>query len=169
MKRREGLGCNLGCSKRWDDGLRQRRLSSAGHEQNEGQNDAGKGAPCSDPLAPISRALTRHIRIRPAASRWQRGQVFASKISEGGGAGSSDRPADPSAEDEKERLGRVNLFARSAFGPETAEILTRFNLSRTRRRRPRSRRSGSRRSRWKRSIGSRWCVSPPACPLVTRG
>ncbi|GAA6015705.1 hypothetical protein JCM8202_001087 [Rhodotorula sphaerocarpa] len=80
VKRREGLGCNLGCSKRWDDGLRQRRLSSAGHEQNEGQNDA--------------------------ASRWQRGQVFASKISEGGGAGSSDRPADPSAEDEKERLGR---------------------------------------------------------------
>lgn len=41
VKRREGAGCNIGSSKRWDDGMRKRELEAAGREQDQGQNDPG--------------------------------------------------------------------------------------------------------------------------------
>lgn len=41
VKRREGNGCNITCSKRWGDGVRQRQLKSAVEGQDQGDNDPG--------------------------------------------------------------------------------------------------------------------------------
>ncbi|GAA6008215.1 uncharacterized protein JCM10292_004094 [Rhodotorula paludigena] len=79
VQRRTARGCNLTCSERWTEGARARRLSSAGHDQDTNKNDT--------------------------ASRWQRGQIFASKISEGKSR-QPDQPDELSAEDEMDKLAR---------------------------------------------------------------
>ncbi|GAA5970903.1 hypothetical protein JCM8115_007035 [Rhodotorula mucilaginosa] len=80
VKRREAQGCNISCSKRWGDGVRQRQLDEAKGGQDEGDNDA--------------------------ASRWRRGEIFAAKISEGQQAVTEGADADLSEHEEGERFGR---------------------------------------------------------------
>ncbi|GAA5898800.1 hypothetical protein JCM6882_004002 [Rhodosporidiobolus microsporus] len=72
---------NMTGSERWTDGMRQRRLSAAGREQKEGQNDA--------------------------ASRWQRAEVYMGQISQGSSAAAQrHREGEISAEEEMDLLGR---------------------------------------------------------------
>ncbi|GAA5979615.1 hypothetical protein JCM10908_002983 [Rhodotorula pacifica] len=80
VKRREGNGCNISSSKRWDDGVRQRQLKSAADGQDQGDNDV--------------------------ASRWSRGKLFAAQISEGKHGGADGAEKDLSEHEEGERFGR---------------------------------------------------------------
>lgn len=82
VDRRNDEGCNISGSKRWKDGMKQRQMSEAGHEQDTGKNDS--------------------------ASRWRRGHVYASQITDGqSGAGAQGQEGELSAEDEMEALGRT--------------------------------------------------------------
>ncbi|GAA5864768.1 hypothetical protein JCM3774_006068 [Rhodotorula dairenensis] len=81
VKRREGNGCNITCSKRWGDGVRQRQLKSAAEGQDQGDNDP--------------------------ASRWRRGEIFAAQISEGQHAVTNGGDDDLNSEEEGERFGRT--------------------------------------------------------------
>ncbi|KAK4052064.1 hypothetical protein OIV83_002358 [Microbotryomycetes sp. JL201] len=76
QQRREADGRNLTSSQRWADGMRQRALSNAAHEQNTGVNDN--------------------------ASRWKRSGLYAAKIREGNSA----KELDMSEQDELEKYAR---------------------------------------------------------------
>ncbi|GAA5849909.1 hypothetical protein JCM9279_002460 [Rhodotorula babjevae] len=78
VKRREGSGCNLSASDRWSAGIQQRRMLAAAQDQDDGKNDP--------------------------TSRWRRGQIYASKLTEGKKGGSDD--GELSAEEEMNQFGR---------------------------------------------------------------
>ncbi|GAA5928981.1 hypothetical protein JCM3775_006700 [Rhodotorula graminis] len=78
VKRREGHGCNLSASDRWSAGIQQRRMLDAAQDQDDGKNDP--------------------------TSRWRRGQIYASKLTEGKKGGSDD--GELSAEEEMNQFGR---------------------------------------------------------------
>ncbi|KAM0787999.1 hypothetical protein ACM66B_006200 [Microbotryomycetes sp. NB124-2] len=78
QQRREADGRNLTCSQRWTDGMKQRALSNAAHEQNTGVNDN--------------------------ASRWKRSGLYATKIREG----TSVKGLDMSEQDELEKYARTD-------------------------------------------------------------
>ncbi|BGO97282.1 hypothetical protein NBRC10513v2_001202 [Rhodotorula toruloides] len=83
VDQRTANGCNMSSSKRWKDGMKQRQMSEAGHDQDKGKNDA--------------------------ASRWRRGQVYASQITDGkSAAGAQGQEGELSAEEEMEALGRTD-------------------------------------------------------------
>ncbi|BGP18920.1 hypothetical protein JCM10213_005494 [Rhodosporidiobolus nylandii] len=84
--RREGEGMNLSqpmsSSQRWDDGMRQRKLSAAGREQKDG-------------------------RKQDATSRWRRAGVYTGKIGEGKSAAAQQgKEGEITESEEMERLGR---------------------------------------------------------------
>ncbi|SGY66108.1 BQ5605_C004g02625 [Microbotryum silenes-dioicae] len=64
---RAGRPLNLTSSERWTEGMRARKLSGAGKEQDDGVNDA--------------RMLI--LIMSCTASRWKRSEVYAAKLSEG--------------------------------------------------------------------------------------
>ncbi|GAA5886795.1 hypothetical protein JCM5296_006406 [Sporobolomyces johnsonii] len=93
--RRTAEGRNLTCSQRWEDGMRQRKLSAAGREQNDGKNDA--------------------------TSRWHRSGVYAEKISEGASAAAGQKQdGELTEEEEMRQLGR-NAKERKRIKKERVE------------------------------------------------
>ncbi|GAA6059636.1 hypothetical protein JCM10212_004139 [Sporobolomyces blumeae] len=80
VTRRTAKGHNLSSSKRFEDGLLQRKLDKASKEQYDGKNDS--------------------------ASRWQRSAVYASKLGQGNSTKDQELLNEPSEEEEMNQLGR---------------------------------------------------------------